>query len=194
MFGDNLNTSLMNTSITTLEQNPFTESFSQWGHVGAMVAWGNKQRACSNHTRRELNKNMVIILKDSRLTEEVVPMDQLYPLFCEVCQNHSFRGLVLCNDPLLRKKGCEHRQCPKCMEKYKNKCGFGCTATENSNSTSNKHIVPIKKTRGKAFLLPSQLGKHEYTLSPDGGSRMSIGQLLECILRESNGESGESNG
>ena len=89
--------------------------------------------------------------------------------------------------PFIAKKGCEHRQCPKCMEKYKNKCGFGCTTTENSNSTSNKDIVPIKKTLGKAFL--NNVGKQEYTLSPDGFSRMSIGQLLECILRESNGES-----
>lgn len=99
-------------------QNPFTESFSQWGQVGATVAWGNNQERVIIVRVWELNKKMVKILKN-RLSEQVVPIDQLYPLLCELCQHHSLIGLIRC-------EGCDHRQCPNCMEQYENKCGFGC--------------------------------------------------------------------
>ena len=100
-----------------VSQNKFTEFFSQWGQVGTTVAWGNNRKRVIIASVVDINNKRVTILND--LSEHVVPMDQLYPLFCEVCQHHSFIGLIL-------SEGCQHRQCPNCMEQYENKCGFGC--------------------------------------------------------------------
>ena len=101
-------------------QNTFTEFFEQWGRIGTTVAWGNnlerviiKQIICENNEKR------VIIFVVSSGMETYVSVNELYPLFCEVCHYHSFMGLVRC-------EGCEHRQCPKCMDKYDNNCGSGC--------------------------------------------------------------------
>ena len=103
-----------------VSQNLFTEYFSQWGHVGTTVAFvNNRERVIIAQIIIEHNEMKVIIYIESSGLETVVSVDQLYPLFCNTCQQHSFMGLVRC-------EGCEHRQCPKCMNQYQNNCGLCC--------------------------------------------------------------------
>lgn len=101
-------------------QNRFTEFFSQWGCVGTTVAWGNsRERVMIARILHENNNINVTIYVESTGIEKIVPVDELYPLLCESCNYYSFIGLIRC-------EGCEHRQCPNCMEQFENKCGFGC--------------------------------------------------------------------
>ena len=103
-----------------ISQNMFTEFFGQWGYIGTTVAWGNNRervRLCE-HIYENNERKMIIFIEQTCL-KTCVPIEELYPLFCEVCQCHSFIGLIRC-------EGCKHRQCPQCMIKYDNKCGFNC--------------------------------------------------------------------
>ena len=100
-----------------VSQNKFTEFFGQWGHIGTTVAWGNnRERVRLCEFLYENNEINIIIFIESTGLEACVSIDELYPLFCQMCQRHSFIGLIRC-------EGCHHKQCPKCMEIYENKCG-----------------------------------------------------------------------
>ena len=98
----------------------FTEFFEQWAHIGTTIAWGNNKervRLCE-HVYENNEKKAIIFIESSGL-QTCVPIKELFPLYCHMCDSYSFIGLIRC-------EGCSHRQCPNCMERYVNRCGLNC--------------------------------------------------------------------